>query len=161
MDSVLLLYQTSAYAYQSFKWKNNAKGNAGVTVVIICLRNVSSDPKHLYSENIKYKAKNINAYLLDASNVYVAGKVKPISNLPIMTYGNMPLEGGFLRFDRDEKDNIFRIKGIDKFVRKVIGGEEFIKGNERYCYWIEDNDLEEALMFDEIKTELKRFIILE
>lgn len=144
------------FAYQSFKWKNNAKGNAGVTVVIICLRNVSSDPKHLYSENIKYKAKNINAYLLDASNVYVAGKVKPISNLPIMTYGNMPLEGGFLRFDRDEKDNIFRIKGIDKFVRKVIGGEEFIKGNERYCYWIEDNDLEEALMFDEIKNRIEK-----
>lgn len=51
-----------------------------------------------------------------------------------MTYGNMPLEGGFLRFDGIDKDKIFSNNGIEKFVKKVIGGEEFLKGQERYCF---------------------------
>ena len=59
----------------------------------------------------------------------------------------MPLEGGFLRFDGIDKDKIFNNNGIEKFVKKVIGGEEFLKGQERYCFWIEDEDLDEALSF--------------
>lgn len=143
-----------SFAYQSFKWTNNAKGNAGVTVIILGLRNKSIKPKYIYSGNIRKNVKNINAYLLDAPNIYVVGETKPLSNLPIMTYGNMPLEGGFLRFDGSEKDRIFSMKGIEKFIRRVIGGEEFLKGNERYCFWIEDEDLGEALKFDEIRKRV-------
>lgn len=134
------------FAYESFKWSNHAKGNAGVTVIIVGLRNKSNDFKYLYNNsNRKRTVKNINPYLYDAPNVYVIGTNRPISKLPIMTYGNMPLEGGFLRFDGIDKDKIFSNNGIEKFVKKVIGGEEFLKGQERYCFWIEDEDLDEAL----------------
>lgn len=140
------------FAYESFKWSNHAKGNAGVTVIIVGLRNKSNDFKYLYNNsNRKRTVKNINPYLYDAPNVYVIGTNRPISKLPIMTYGNMPLEGGFLRFDGIDKDKIFSNNGIEKFVKKVIGGEEFLKGQERYCFWIEDEDLDEALSFEEIK----------
>lgn len=132
------------FAYESFKWSNHAKGNAGVTVIIVGLRNKSNDFKYLYNNsNRKRTVKNINPYLYDAPNVYVIGTNRPISKLPIMTYGNMPLEGGFLRFDGIDKDKIFSNNGIEKFVKKVIGGEEFLKGQERYCFWIEDEDLDE------------------
>ena len=138
------------FAYESFKWSNHAKGNAGVTVIIVGLRNKSNDFKYLYNNsNRKRTVKNINPYLYDAPNVYVIGTNRPISKLPIMTYGNMPLEGGFLRFDGIDKDKIFSNNGIEKFVKKVIGGEEFLKGQERYCFWIEDEDLDEALSFEE------------
>lgn len=140
------------FAYESFKWSNHAKGNAGVTVIIVGLRNKSNDFKYLYNNsNRKRTVKNINPYLYDAPNVYVIGTNRPISKLPIMTYGNMPLEGGFLRFDGIDKDKIFSNNGIEKFVKKVIGGEEFLKGQERYCFWIEDEDLDEALSFEENK----------
>lgn len=142
------------FAYESFKWSNHAKGNAGVTVIIVGLRNKSNDFKYLYNNsNRKRTVKNINPYLYDAPNVYVIGTNRPISKLPIMTYGNMPLEGGFLRFDGIDKDKIFSNNGIEKFVKKVIGGEEFLKGQERYCFWIEDEDLDEALSFEEIEIE--------
>lgn len=116
------------FAYESFKWSNHAKGNAGVTVIIVGLRNKSNDFKYLYNNsNRKRTVKNINPYLYDAPNVYVIGTNRPISKLPIMTYGNMPLEGGFLRFDGIDKDKIFSNNGIEKFVKKVIGGEGSLK----------------------------------
>lgn len=145
-----------SFAHQSFKWTNNAKGNAGVTVIIVGLRNISLKPKFLFSGNLKREVKNINAYLLDAPNIYVQGNVKPISNFPIMTYGNMPLEGGFLRFDDSDYSNIIQVKGISKYIRKVIGGEEFLKGQNRYCFWIEDSELKDALLFDEIKSRIDK-----
>ena len=144
------------FAHQSFKWTNNAKGNAGVTVIVINLRNQTSKPKYIFTNGTKKEVKNINAYLLDASNAYVVGATLPLSKFPIMTYGNMPLEGGFLRFDGSEKTKVLSEKGIGKFVRKVIGGEEFLKGNERYCFWIEDKDLKDALKFREIKDRIDK-----
>lgn len=144
------------FAYQSFKWNNNAKGNAGVTVIVVSLRNQTNKPKYIYTTNTRKEAKNINVYLLDASNAYVVGKTLPLSKLPIMTYGNMPLEGGFLRFEGNEKEKILSVKGIEKFVKKVIGGDEFLKGNERYAFWIEDKDLKEALKFKEIKDRIEK-----
>lgn len=138
------------FAYQSFKWINNAKANAGVTVIIVGLRNTSTKPKYLFTEGVAKEAKNVNAYLLDAPNVFIVGQTIPISNLPKMIYGNMPLEGGFLRFNEDEYLKIKETEGISKFIRKVVGGEEFIKGQKRYCFWIEDNEIDDALRFEEI-----------
>ena len=73
-----------------------------------------------------------------------------------MTYGNMPLEGGFLRFKKEEKQKLKKFDGINKFIKKVIGGEEFLKGIDRYCFWIEDEDLEEALKYDVIKDRIEQ-----
>lgn len=144
------------FAYQSFKWVNNAKGNAGVTVIIVGLRNSSNDSKFLFKEKFKQEVKNINPYLVDAPNIVVIGRNTPIAKFPIMTYGNMPLEGGFLRFKDEEKKNIDKYSGIDKYVKKVIGGEEFLKGINRYCFWIEDEELVDALKFDEIRNRVDK-----
>ncbi|WKK60361.1 DNA methyltransferase [Sphingobacterium sp. BN32] len=139
------------FAYQSFKWVNNAKGNAGVMVIIVGLRNKSPNFKILFTDTVSKEVKNINAYLLDAPDIFITGSTKPIFELPLMIYGNMPLEGGFLRFSEEEKKSIIQSQqGIEKFIKKVVGGEEFIKGQNRYCFWIEDKDLDEALSFDEI-----------
>ena len=144
------------FAHQSFKWTNNAKGNAGVTVIIVGLRNISKSTKYLFNGNLQTEAKNINPYLVDAPNIVVIGRNTPISKFPIMTYGNMPLEGGFLRFKDDEKKNIDKYTGIDKYIKKVIGGEEFLKDINRFCFWIEDEDLADALKFDEIKNRIDK-----
>ncbi len=150
------------FAYQSFKWTNNAKGNAGVTVIIVGLRNVGSEPKYLFTDNFKKLAKNINPYLLDGSNTVVSARSKPLSNFPEMKFGNMPNDGGGLIFTEEEYDQLIKeYPKAKEFTRLLLGSSEFIRGNKRYCLWIEDKQLNEAIKIPEIvkrieKTELHR-----
>jgi len=147
------------FAYQSFKWTNNAKGNAGVTVIIVGLRNISNAPKYLFVNNYKKLAKNINPYLLDASNLVVAGRSKPFSKLPEMRFGNMPNDGGNLILSTKEKNELLDIDSFQKqWIKKFIGASEFIRGNERFCLWIEDRDLERAKQINVIAERLNKVI---
>ncbi len=145
------------FAYQSFKWTNNAKGNAGVTVVIIGLRNVSGKPKYLFKNKFKKEVKNINPYLIEASNIVVIGRSYPLSKFPEMRFGNMPNDGGNLLFSEQEK-NIFLKKNPNakKWIKEYLGGSDFIKGCKRFTLWIDDCDLDEAIKIDEIKNRLDR-----
>lgn len=76
------------FAHHSFKWTNNAIGNAGVTVIIVGLRNKTSQSKYLYDNNIRRESKNINAYLLDSSDIYIYPRSKPLSKLTEMNFGS-------------------------------------------------------------------------
>lgn len=128
-----------SFAYQSFKWTNNAKGNAGVTVIIVGLRNKNNNPKYIYTEGIKKEAKNINAYLLDAPNSYIEAQNKPISNFPTMNFGNMPADGGHLLFTEDEKEEFIADEPKAKhWVKTLISAHEFLNGKNRYCIWLEN-----------------------
>jgi len=150
------------FAHQSFKWTNNAKGNAGVTVIIIGLRNINNKPKYLFTDNFKKLAKNINPYLLDGSDTVVSARRKPLSDFPEMRFGNMPNDGGGLIFSEDEYDSLINeYPNAREFTRLLLGSSEFIRGNKRYCLWIEDKQLKEAIKIPEIayrieKTEIHR-----
>lgn len=150
------------FAHQSFKWTNNAKGNAGVTVIIVGLRNFSIAPKYLFTDNFRKLAKNINPYLLDGSNTVVSGRSKPISKFPEMKFGNMPNDGGGLIFTEEEYDQLIeQFPKAKSYMRLLLGSAEFIRGSKRYCLWIEHNQLNEAIKIPEItkriqKTELHR-----
>jgi hypothetical protein len=150
------------FAHQSFKWTNNAKGNAGVTVIIIGLRNINNESKYLFIDNFKKLAKNINPYLLDSPNTIVSGRSKPLSNFPEMKFGNMPNDGGGLIFTEEEYEQLIeKFPKSKKFTKLLLGSSEFIRGNKRYCLWIEDKQLNEAIKIPEIanrieKTEIHR-----
>ena len=133
------------FAYQSFKWKNNAKGNAGVTVSIVGLRNISSTNKYLFIGNFRKKAKNINPYLLDSVDIVVVGRSNPVSKLPEIYFGNMPNDGGYLLLNEDEKNNLINQNiNIQKFIKQFVGSSDFVRGNKRFCLWIDSENLEEA-----------------
>lgn len=133
------------FAYHSFKWVNNAKGNAGVTVIILSLRNTANEPKYLFHGSIRKEAKNINAYLLDGANVIISERMLPISKFPKMNFGNMPNDGGGLILTEEEKSKLLNENPkANKFVKLLLGSAEYIRGEKRYCLWIEDNDLKEA-----------------
>ena len=57
------------FAHSSFKWKNNAANNAGVTCVIVGMRNKSNSQKLIFESDEPKIAQNINGYLLDATNI--------------------------------------------------------------------------------------------
>ncbi|MBS1615546.1 MAG: class I SAM-dependent DNA methyltransferase [Bacteroidetes bacterium] len=131
-----------AFAHRSFKWSNNAKGSAGVSVIILGLRNISGTPKFIFDDGVIQQAKNINAYLLDGPNVFVGERLQSISGFPRMNFGNMPNDGGGLILTEAEvKKNV---NTDSRFLRKLIGSSEFIDSAHRYCLWIEDKELSTA-----------------
>jgi len=134
------------YAYTSFKWENNAKRNAGVTVVVISLRNRNNAPKYLFHSGLRTQVSNINGYLIDYDDIAVMRRTTPIvSFLPRMVLGSMPKDGGYLVISTEERENITEIHPeAVPFIKRYIGATEFINGQDRYCLWIEDEDLQKA-----------------
>ena len=143
------------FAYESFKWTNNAKGNAGVTVIIVGLRNSSNREKYIYIENHKKKANNINPYLVDADNIIVFKRSKPISILPEMNFGSMPNDGGNLLLVEEEKNKLLIEYPKSKLlIKKMIGALEFIRGKEKFCIWVEEENKDLAYSIPAIKQRI-------
>lgn len=146
------------FAYTSFKWENNAARNAGVTVVVIGLRSYSDRAKYIYDEGLRTEAKNINGYLADARNISIMRRTKPLSNqLPIMAFGNMAMDGGNLLLSPVERDSLIGTHPeAEPFIRRILGSEEYINGDDRYCLWITEDKRSEALAIREISDRVDR-----
>ncbi|PIR03778.1 MAG: SAM-dependent methyltransferase [Candidatus Magasanikbacteria bacterium CG11_big_fil_rev_8_21_14_0_20_39_34] len=126
-----------SFAYTSFKWKNLAKGNAGVTVVIIGL---SSNPqkKILYSENTYELVDNINPYLVGSPNLIIEPQARPISSFHEMNFGNMPADGGHLLLTENEKKTVIEEDPrVGQFIREYVSAKEYLDGKKRYCIWLD------------------------
>lgn len=147
------------FAYEPFKWENNAKDKAAVICIIVGLRNVTNKEKTIYSTNSITKVKNISPYLTDNENIFISKRSKPLSTLPKMEYGNQPVDGGGLKLTNDEKEQIIvSYPNCKKFIKRLMGGSEFIKGTERWCIWVEDEELKDAI---KIPALVERFNIVQ
>lgn len=144
-----------SFAHLSFKWQNNAKANAAVVVIIVGLSNQSDKLKTIFNEGLGKQVKHINAYLTDGSQTYIERKSRPLSFSHQMSFGNMPNDGGGLILSTEEKNDIVnKTPKASYFIKKLLGASEYIRGNERYCLWIEDSNLEEALLIPKIKERI-------
>lgn len=132
-----------SFAHQSFKWKNLAAKNAGVTCIIAGLRLQGSKPKRLYKGETCRQLKHIGPYLIEMpENIIVHKATKPLNGLPEMEYGNKPTDDGNLILSPQEKAQLLeQYPKAAPFVRRLYGSQELIKGIERYCLWIADKDL--------------------
>lgn len=127
------------FAYQTFKWSNEAKGNAAVHCVIIGFSNHVIDRKKIiYDENsTKTYAKIINPYLIDAPTVFISRRSLPLCDVPHMVFGSMANDGGFLILNKEEKNGILKHEPIAaKYIHTFMMGNEFINKIERYCIWL-------------------------
>lgn len=156
-----LNYEIS-FAHTSFKWANLAAHNAGVTVAIIGIAPVSERPKILFSngadgKTIRQESGHINAYLVPGKNVVVEKQGKPLSNeLGEMNFGNKPVDGGNLLLDEGELTGLkLDTRQKAKFIRRIVGSAEFIRGIQRYCLWIDDKDAHEALTIPTIAQRVE------
>ena len=117
------------FAYKSFKWSNNAKSNAGVTVSIIGLRNKNAQVKYLFQNDLKKEVKNINAYLIESENIIIEGRTKPLSKLSKMVLGSMAKDDGNLFLNQEEKEILLNeYPESSKYIKKTLGSDELIKG---------------------------------
>lgn len=144
------------YAYSSFKWSNSARRNAGVTCVVINLRTPSTAPKFLYQADIKVEVSFINSYLVDGENIWIGRRSTTLSSVfPKMGYGSMPNDKGNLILQEDEKyEVVSKDMRLDKFILGYVGADEFIKGKKRYCIYVPDDKIHEALSIPEVKRRV-------
>ncbi|WP_293330053.1 DNA methyltransferase [Microcoleus sp. CAWBG58] len=150
-----------AFAHTSFKWANLASHNAGVTVIIVGISNHVDKVRYLFSvddrsEIVAREAANINAYLVLSSNVQISKQEDPLSNTNEMLRGNMPYDGGNLLLSTNEIDTLGLSKEQrERFIRRIYGSAEFIRGLSRYCLWIDGADLDEALTIEPIRKRIE------
>jgi hypothetical protein len=155
------------FAHRTFKWSNEAKGNAAVYCVIVGFANFDTTNKSIFEyEDIKgeaheLKAKNINPYLVDAKDLLLTKKSTPICNVPKMSFGNMPLDGGNLILSENEK-NEFLIKEpkAESFIKPMISAYEFLNNIKRWCLWLVDAEPNEIKQMPEVLkriAQVKKF----
>lgn len=154
--------QEISFAHLSFKWTNNAKGNAGVAVVIIGIRNISESDKVIYEKNVKKSVKNINPYLANTANIFVLPRNKSLSKFPVMIKGSSPSDDGNLLFEIQEKENLVsQYPGTENFLKKYIGAKEFMSNTFRYCFHIttekEYSEAKKIKVFSERFEKVRRF----
>jgi hypothetical protein len=148
------------FAHTSFKWANLASHNAGVTVVIVGIDRQPAKLRHLFSineasENVCHQVDHINAYLVPGANVIVEKKTKPLCLESEVSFGNKPVDGGYLLLTKDDLEALGLSSGErDRFVRRIFGSAEFIRGLDRFVLWIKDEDLSAAEKIGSIKARI-------
>ena len=148
-----------SFAHTSFQWKNLAAHNAGVIVIIVGISANAQREKKIFSEDgdgktVSVSTDNINPYLAPAKTIFVNARKGPISEISDMTLGNFAKDGGHLLLEHSD------LRALDetarKFVRPMFGGQEFIKSNPRFCFWVEEDEYQKAREIPELASRFEK-----
>ena len=133
------------FAHHTFKWSNEARGNAAVYCVIIGFSQKNRENKKLFQYSTvtgnpaETPVKRINAYLVDAENIFIKSRAFPLCKVSAMVYGNKPTDGGHLLFTREERDAFIKLEPKSKkYIKPFISAHEYLHGKERFCLWLVD-----------------------
>ncbi|MBK6868039.1 MAG: class I SAM-dependent DNA methyltransferase [Burkholderiales bacterium] len=133
------------FAHRTFAWSNEARGKAAVHCVIVGFGLDDRPGKLIYEyEDIKGEphavpAANINPYLVDAPDVVLPRRSRPIYDVPEIGIGNKPIDNGNYLFTTEARDAfIAREPASEKWFRRWLGADEFLNGYERWCLWLGD-----------------------
>ena len=144
------------FAHRPFRWNNLAKANAGVTCVIVGVREKSSGSKKIFDGEHKILATNISPYLIDMDNIIVSAARTPMHGFQELKFGNMPYDNGALILSSGERQKIIsEHPEAKRIIRPLLGAEELINGKIRWCLWINDEDLFEAVKIPEIARRIE------
>ncbi len=133
------------FAWRTFRWDSEAAIKAHVHVVIVAFSSCPlQEPKRIFTAGKDddvhtLQATNINSYLLDAPDIFIQSRNKPLCNVPEIGIGNKPIDGGFYLFKVDEKKEFVKHEpNSEKYFRLWYGADEFINNRPRYCLWLGD-----------------------
>ena len=133
------------FAYRTFRWDSEADIKAHVHCVIIGFSKITSTTssvscaKRIYlSDSQAIQASNINPYLIDAPDVFIESRSTPICNVPKLTKGNQPSDGGNLILSEEERAAFIKNDpSIECCIRRYVGAKDYLNNNEiRYCLWL-------------------------
>lgn len=128
------------FAYQTFRWDSEASAKAHVHCVIVGFSvAVNTNSKKLFIGDKLHLSNNINAYLMDAPNVFIESRNTPLNGVLSMSSGGKPVEGGYYIFTDDEKNAFLKKEpSAQTYFRKFVGSDDFINGYTRWCLWLHD-----------------------
>ncbi|TKK65418.1 class I SAM-dependent DNA methyltransferase [Ilyomonas limi] len=155
---ILLKKEEIFFCHQPFDWENNAKSNAGVTCVIVGVQNIKKDcGKIIYYGAISKQVKNISPYLIEANSIIVHQRVNSLSGFPKMILGSSGFDGGNLLLTVNERLSLINSNPeAEVYIKRFMSGNDFLYDDIRYCLWIDDDQLEEALKIPYIKVRIEK-----
>ncbi len=126
------------FAHRTFRWDSEASLKAHVHCVIVGFSVApNGQERRLFASERMQVVENINTYLIDAPNVFIETRNKPLCNVPVMTTGNRPADGGHLIIeDADYAEFIKKEPGVIPYIKRLIGAVEFINNKKRWCLWL-------------------------
>ncbi len=145
------------FAYRTFRWDSEAKIKAQVHCVIIGFSLAKGkNPKFIIEGDIRQKVNNINGYLIDAENVFIESRNKPLCNVPEIGIGNKPVDGGFYLFDKEEMLSFIEKEPLSKpYFHPWYGAFEFINRRPRYCLFLGDCNPSELRKMPEVLKRIQ------
>lgn len=148
------------FAYRTFRWDSEASLKAHVHCVIIGFSNVTA-PKIIYDNDKQKEVQNINAYLTDAPSIFIDNRKEPISNVPEMTKGSSPVDGGNLIIEAEDYEPFIHNEPLaEKYIHRFVGAREFLHNLPRYCIWLEGaspKELSSLLLVKERIAKVREF----
>jgi hypothetical protein len=128
------------FAYRTFRWDSEASIKAHVHCIIVGFtHSLDKCQKIIYCDSKIFKVNNINAYLMDSPDVFIASRSKPLYSVPPIRKGNQPTDGGNLVIEASELDDfLLKEPKAHKFLKRLVGAKEFINNKPRYCLWLKD-----------------------
>ena len=125
------------YAYRTFRWDSEASLKAHVHCIIVGFSYQHVNPKYIYDGERIIKAENINAYLIDAPDIFVGSRQHPLFDVPEIGIGNKPIDNGNYLFEKEEMDEFIKIEPLSSnYFHPYYGAVEFIHQKPRYCLWL-------------------------
>ncbi|MBQ7528479.1 class I SAM-dependent DNA methyltransferase, partial [bacterium] len=144
------------FAYKTFKWDSESTEKAAVYCVIIGFSYVTDIKKYLYDNGNFKIVECINAYLIDGFNIFVESRNNPLCNVPKMITGNRPADGGHLIIEEEDYENFVKTEPRAlKYIKKLVGSEEFINRRRRYCLWLVDASPSEISQMPKVKKRVE------
>lgn len=127
------------FAWRTFKWGSESNDAAAVHCVIVGFSSAENKNKRklFLSSQVVHEVDNINAYLIEADNIFIEAQSKPICDVPILMNGGKPTEGGNLILTEEEKDDLLKKEPqAVSLIRPYMMGKDFIQRKPRYCLWL-------------------------
>lgn len=153
---------TITFAHTSFRWSNLASHNAGVTVVVVGLGQEGQGSRRLYSAgqddaSSVRAVEAINPYLVPGPTVIVRAVSRTPDDRGRMVWGNKPTDDGNFFLDQTERNTLLSLHPeAGQFIRPFLGSAEFIRGTQRYCLWLTDENVTAATSIPEIGARVER-----
>jgi hypothetical protein len=153
------------FAHRTFKWDNDARGNAAVYCVIICFSKYDWGSKHIYdyqdvsSQPEQIKVSKINHYLIEGSETFIERLNRPLCNVPEMNFGNMPADGGQFLFNDEEKETFIALEPDSSiYFKPIISAHEFLHNKKRWCLWLKNINPNELDKLENVKSRVENVL---
>ncbi|MBO6036848.1 MAG: class I SAM-dependent DNA methyltransferase [Acetobacter sp.] len=127
------------FAHHTFKWSSESKNEAAVYCVIVGFSYADQKAHTLYTDGQPYEVNHINAYLMDAPDIFVESRSKPLCDVPEIGIGNKPIDGGNYLFTEEERDAFLKLEPkAKKYFKTWYDGKGFLYNKPRHCLWLGD-----------------------